>query len=246
VTRDATADARCEYRVTLNAKPRRQARHPGDGQPITSHRSRPLSVDLHSLTAGWRASPSPIPHSVSDHLCVDFVNSRFTDYRGTGDTYDRLELAPWSRWFAQRCGVARVPPPSPAVRRELVDLRALLRRGLESGQPPNDQVMTALNRLLANPGHVWRLTRVKRRVALTLTWRRHDWHAIMAATVTSYAQLLAGDGLDRIRVCANPDCSWLFYDHTRNQSRRWCDPNMCGTLLRVRRHRTNLSVRVRT
>jgi len=62
----------------------------------------------------------------------------------------------------------------------------------------------------------------------------------MAATVASYAQLLAADGLDRIRVCTNPDCSWLFYDQTRNRSRRWCDPRICGTLRRVRRHRTSL------
>ena len=204
------------------------------------------TVLMPALTLGRLESPGPIPHSVSDHLCVDFVNSRFTDYRGVDVVYDRLELAEWRRWFSQRCGVATERPPGPAVRRELVDLRAQLRGLLESGRPPDRRAMAALNRLLATSGHLWHLIRVKRRVELRMTWRRDDWRAVMAATIASYAQLLATDGLDRIRVCANPDCSWLFYDQTRNRSRRWCDPNMCGTLLRVRRHRVTVTTRPRT
>jgi predicted RNA-binding Zn ribbon-like protein len=59
----------------------------------------------------------------------------------------------------------------------------------------------------------------------------------MAATVISYAELSRSGCLDRVKVCANPDCSYMFYDETRNRSRRFCDAALCGTLSRVRRYR---------
>ncbi|TDD34442.1 CGNR zinc finger domain-containing protein [Nonomuraea terrae] len=49
---------------------------------------------------------------------------------------------------------------------------------------------------------------------------------------------------DRLKAC--PDCRWVFYDHTRNASKRWCLMNAggpggraCGTIAKVRRHRRN-------
>jgi len=93
-------------------------------------------------TPGRLVAPGPIPHSISDHLCVDFVNSRFIDHRGGGVVYERLQLAEWRRWFAQRCGVVPKRPPGPTIRRELLDLRALLRDLLESGQAPDHHAIT--------------------------------------------------------------------------------------------------------
>jgi predicted RNA-binding Zn ribbon-like protein len=60
----------------------------------------------------------------------------------------------------------------------------------------------------------------------------------MATVVASYAALLTEANIDRVRVCANPDCSFMFYDGTRNASRRWCDAAICGNLVKVRRYRT--------
>lgn len=46
----------------------------------------------------------------------------------------------------------------------------------------------------------------------------------------------------RLKAC--PDCRWVFYDHSRNASKRWClmnaggpDGRGCGTIAKVRRHR---------
>ena len=40
----------------------------------------------------------------------------------------------------------------------------------------------------------------------------------------------------RVRLCEAPDCVWLFYDGTRNRSRRWCDMRQCGNRMKARRH----------
>lgn len=47
-----------------------------------------------------------------------------------------------------------------------------------------------------------------------------------------------GDGHDdRIRVCANDTCRWIFYDESRAGRRRWCDMATCGNRAKARRHR---------
>jgi len=47
---------------------------------------------------------------------------------------------------------------------------------------------------------------------------------------------------ERLKAC--PDCHWVFYDHSRNGSKRWCLMNAagaggrgCGTIAKVQRHR---------
>jgi predicted RNA-binding Zn ribbon-like protein len=181
-------------------------------------------------------SPGAIPHNVSDHLCIDFVNSRFTDHTGSGFVFDRLEMDAWRRWFVDRCGLLIHRPPSAVVHRELVGLRRLLRRLLESGQKPDEHVVVELNRCLSRPSLSWELTSGER-LQLRLRWRDEGWMALQATVVASYAKLLVTGGIDRVRVCANPDCSYVFYDATRNRSRRWCDVAICGNLLKVRHHR---------
>jgi predicted RNA-binding Zn ribbon-like protein len=42
---------------------------------------------------------------------------------------------------------------------------------------------------------------------------------------------------DRVRICANDTCRWIFYDESRSGRRRWCDMATCGNRAKARRHR---------
>jgi predicted RNA-binding Zn ribbon-like protein len=42
---------------------------------------------------------------------------------------------------------------------------------------------------------------------------------------------------DRIRICGDETCRWLFYDESRSGRRRWCDMATCGNRAKARRHR---------
>lgn len=181
--------------------------------------------------------PSAIPHTLSDHVCIDFVNSRFADHTGSGAVYDRIALPEWQRWYAARCGIIVELPARATELRNLVALRALLRPLLEARRAPDDRSLSALNRVLTRPAQRLRLARAGRRYELVRDWKPGDWAAVMAATVAAYARLLASGELSRVRVCANPDCTYLFHDGSRNRSRRWCDVEACGNLVRVRAHR---------
>ena len=38
----------------------------------------------------------------------------------------------------------------------------------------------------------------------------------------------------RLKMCANPDCQWVFYDRSRNQQGNWCNMAVCGNRLKNR------------
>jgi predicted RNA-binding Zn ribbon-like protein len=53
--------------------------------------------------------------------------------------------------------------------------------------------------------------------------------------VLSAANLLTSPDASRIRMCARPDCGWMFVDRSRNGLRRWCQMATCGTEEKTRR-----------
>ncbi len=55
-----------------------------------------------------------------------------------------------------------------------------------------------------------------------------------AAAFLSAMRLLDPARLKRIKIC--PNCHWLYFDESRNRSRRWCDMNVCGNRAKARRH----------
>jgi predicted RNA-binding Zn ribbon-like protein len=52
----------------------------------------------------------------------------------------------------------------------------------------------------------------------------------------SAGELLTSEERERIRECGGSDCTWLFVDHSRNRSRRWCSMETCGNRAKARRH----------
>jgi predicted RNA-binding Zn ribbon-like protein len=48
---------------------------------------------------------------------------------------------------------------------------------------------------------------------------------------------LASGHPERVRVCANDRCRWVFYDASRAGRRRWCDMASCGNRAKAARHR---------
>lgn len=42
---------------------------------------------------------------------------------------------------------------------------------------------------------------------------------------------------ERIKICDNDRCRWIFYDASRTSRRRWCDMSTCGNRAKAARHR---------
>jgi predicted RNA-binding Zn ribbon-like protein len=50
------------------------------------------------------------------------------------------------------------------------------------------------------------------------------------------SDLLLSSGAERVRECGDPTCRWLFFDISKNHTRRWCDMKTCGNRMKARRH----------
>jgi predicted RNA-binding Zn ribbon-like protein len=60
---------------------------------------------------------------------------------------------------------------------------------------------------------------------------------IAAEAAVALAGVLRNDGFDRMRVCADASCGYVFVDASRNRSRRFCDPDTCGNRASVAAYR---------
>ncbi|MFI2029310.1 CGNR zinc finger domain-containing protein [Streptomyces buecherae] len=57
----------------------------------------------------------------------------------------------------------------------------------------------------------------------------------LAGVAVAWSELvLAGDAA-RLKRCAEHECAWVFWDVSKNRSRRWCSMRVCGNRNKARR-----------
>jgi predicted RNA-binding Zn ribbon-like protein len=60
---------------------------------------------------------------------------------------------------------------------------------------------------------------------------------VLWPVIHSAVQLLTSEGLERVGQCEDDrGCGWLFFDTSRNKSRRWCSMETCGNRAKSQRH----------
>ena len=74
-----------------------------------------------------------------------------------------------------------------------------------------------------------------------LLWQRNtqalELAEPLARLIDSAADCIAHVPSTRIKKCANyAVCDWLFIDHSKNRSRRWCSMAFCGNTTKAKRH----------
>jgi len=60
---------------------------------------------------------------------------------------------------------------------------------------------------------------------------------IAAESAMALSVVLAEDGFDRLRTCEGDRCADVFVDVSRNRSRRFCSPAVCGNRASVAAYR---------
>jgi predicted RNA-binding Zn ribbon-like protein len=182
--------------------------------------------------------PSPLPRDWGAAPCFDLINSRWSDHLGTGQFYDRLPEPRFRRAFLNRWHYAVGDPDDLAARASLVSLRGFLRGVLErhaSGQALSEAMRRRLESEINRAPISLRLSRTSGDLMLSVERSGEPWDVVLSEIAMSAARLVSGHA--SVKVCANPDCSWMFMDETKPGTRRWCNVSVCGSLLNVRRHR---------
>jgi len=58
----------------------------------------------------------------------------------------------------------------------------------------------------------------------------------IAAVLAATASAMVDGSWACLKVCPGEHCGWAFYDHSRNQSGRWCSMSVCGGRAKARTH----------
>lgn len=175
-----------------------------------------------------------------DAPALDLVNSEWWYGRGPDGIEDQLLEPAWVDAFLERWGFAEVGSPTARQRRTLSELRALLRRlvtGAAAGETPAAPDLDELNRISGAPSLHRRVTVEGGELTVDVVPERRDWRWVCSEIATSFAELLQDGEYERIKLCANGECLWAFYDESKNRRRRWCGSPSCGDLDKVRRFR---------
>lgn len=64
--------------------------------------------------------------------------------------------------------------------------------------------------------------------------------AVLGPIALSALATLGQADLTRIKRCEGEKCGWLFFDTTKNKSRRWCEMEVCGNRAKQKRHGARL------
>jgi predicted RNA-binding Zn ribbon-like protein len=148
-----------------------------------------------------------------------------------------------ARWMVQ----AEVLPADLAVRpataaqvRRAQALREAINR-LVRGTMAGDQVDAAdvelLNEAAYRPDLAPQLMPGEGGWVLVVASRMNCYDAALSTVARDAVTLLADARADRIKECAHPDCSLLFFDESQSGRRRWCSMERCGNQVKVSGYR---------
>ena len=181
-------------------------------------------------------------------LCLDFANTVSDRPAAPEDHLQRYgDLVAWARQAGlldrpRAQLLERQASPRPAAAEAVLQraraLREILYRLLSAaaaGRVAPDALL-ALNAVL--PAALSHRRLVAGPAGFRWEWQRlpDGLDAMLWPVAHSAAELLASEERTALRECAADTCGWLFLDHSRNHSRRWCDMKVCGNRVKARRH----------
>jgi len=192
---------------------------------------------------------------VGGELCLDFCNTvggkRGVRPKEFLHTYN--ELARWAEQAglanhaaaeALRQGAVLMPGAASAVMVRALELREAIFRiflALARDQSPVEHDLEILNAELARSLNRLQVGRHGKEFAWHWKGDPDQLDYFLAPIARSAAELLfAGHWRNHLNKCEGDNCGWLFFDSTKNHSRRWCDMRDCGNRAKVRRHRQRL------
>jgi predicted RNA-binding Zn ribbon-like protein len=180
---------------------------------------------------------------------LDFVNT--LEHDRAGDTEHLTTIEACVRWFddhdllhremvdAQLHAYAADETARQRVLRRVHRVRDSLRELLDATveqRPPDPSALREVNQALRTQ-YVYELVPAPDGVSLD---HRHEGDPIAGALARlseSVARELTQPDAGRLRICANEDCRWVFFDSSPGGRRRWCNMAVCGNRAKVARHR---------
>jgi predicted RNA-binding Zn ribbon-like protein len=187
---------------------------------------------------------------IAESVCVDFLNTvergaRY-EHRDWIDSYEALVM--WS----EKAGIVCADEANALLRKsathsrrasrvlsKAVRLRIILKELLAAIAAGTELPVTAiddLNKFLVEANTARKVEWTSK--GAVWTWRSDsvEFERPLWSIALSAAELLTGPNVNHLRKCANPQCSWMFVDSSKNKTRRWCEMGVCGNQSKARGH----------
>lgn len=201
----------------------------------------------------WQDSDPVFPRLLGERLCLDFANTveprtgsspeeflrDYSDLVGWGRHVGVFSAAQARRLLAE--GECRPEIAVATFARALALREAIYRvfRAVAHGDMPAPGDLATVHE-----EHLAALARarlVATGAGVDLAWSDDEpsLDRVLWPVARSAVDLLVGRDSARIKECRGPDggCGWLFYDVSKNASRRWCSMEGCGSVAKMRRYR---------
>ncbi|MDR3493878.1 MAG: CGNR zinc finger domain-containing protein [Ancalomicrobiaceae bacterium] len=186
---------------------------------------------------------------VGGELALDFANT--SSGRGTSGHLEHLRRA---EDVADWAGHARVILPDDAdwlrgrvggdgalaedllgsaldLREHIYVIASELAAGRLAPQPSIDSLTKAHARCVGKA----HLKPFERQFFWTWSPRQDPVEAALGPVALSAMTTLMQADLTRVKQCQGEKCGWLFFDTTKNKSRRWCEMEVCGNRAKQKR-----------
>lgn len=183
-------------------------------------------------------------------LPLDFANTAewhlsqepdewLTDYPDLVDWSAAAGLIGEDEAFNLLAEAARHPQEAEAVLDRAIALREAAFKifmAVTKGEETRNSELGLISNILQESSEYQRIEHTAR--GFEWVWSCVTLDCMLGPIARSIAELLTSSELDRVGLCADEDrgCGYLFYDTSRNHSRRWCSMESCGNRAKAKRH----------
>jgi len=188
---------------------------------------------------------------IGGRLCLDFANTRGMHASEQPREFLRtyFDLVEWSHYtgIISEDDVHRLlheannnPTESERVLHRAVQLRELMYRMFSSvavKSPPKKEDLAIFNKNLSKMMALSKLELAESGFKWNVDGNKESLGWMLNSIIRSAFMLLTSNELNRVKMCADKrGCGWLFFDTSKNKSRRWCDMSDCGNKAKTTRY----------
>jgi len=167
---------------------------------------------------------APAPGSLA--LVQAFLNTHY-DLTGESGGEVLVDVDALVRWLAARGLIAREAQLEPAdLERALVVREGLRALALTNNGEPVDAA--AVERLQLASAGAFTEIRIEPDGPRFHGGAADTLDAALGALLATSARGMLEGNWTRLKACPGRACGWAFYDHSKNQSARWCSMKVCG------------------
>ncbi|CAM5716649.1 CGNR zinc finger domain-containing protein [Niallia circulans] len=188
---------------------------------------------------------------VGERLCMDFINTVswresdekrrdwFTSYAKIVDWCIHADVLTEQQAKVLLLKAEEKPSEAGEVLKQTIEMREVMYRIFKSvskGTPPQPLDLECFNESVSKFYQTLRVIQEKDHYTLKFMDNEENLDTMLPPILQSAVDLLVSkNDLERVKKCEGDSCGWLFFDTSRNRSRRWCSMADCGNRAKARR-----------